>query len=249
MFYAGESNIFVGGENDLAKNVKKIYIGDHNGRAEHVESVFVGNFQNKAAHTYSIYRAVDYIESTGTQFIDTGIVPTLQTAVDIEFYLTQYTAPAANTAIPFGSRNAATTSTPGFWFGDASGSKATVTVYSGTGGQEIGNVFVNEKLHIARFSLPDRNFRLDGTDYPLSGTISGTVNSSSALFGLKTGSSIGPTGGMRLYKCVLWDGTDKVADMRPCYRNLDGEIGLYDTVREIFLQNSGTGVFLKGEDI
>lgn len=38
-------------------------------------------------------------------------------------------------------------------------------------------------------------------------------------------------------------------DLVPCYRKSDGEIGMYDTVSQTFYTNQGTGTFLKGEDV
>lgn len=35
----------------------------------------------------------------------------------------------------------------------------------------------------------------------------------------------------------------------PCYRKSDGEIGIYDLVTDTFLTNQGTGTFLKGADV
>lgn len=41
-----------------------------------------------------------------------------------------------------------------------------------------------------------------------------------------------------------------ICDLVPCYRKSDGTIGMYDLVREIFLENANnTGVFAKGEDV
>ena len=38
-------------------------------------------------------------------------------------------------------------------------------------------------------------------------------------------------------------------DFIPCYRNSDGEIGLYDSINDIFYTNQGTGTFTKGPDV
>lgn len=40
-----------------------------------------------------------------------------------------------------------------------------------------------------------------------------------------------------------------ICDLVPCYRKSDGEIGMYDLVRRIFLTNIGSGAFVKGADI
>lgn len=35
----------------------------------------------------------------------------------------------------------------------------------------------------------------------------------------------------------------------PCYRKSDGEIGMYDLVNGVFYTNSGSGTFIKGDDV
>lgn len=43
--------------------------------------------------------------------------------------------------------------------------------------------------------------------------------------------------------------TTIIRDYVPCYRKSDGEIGLFDKVNNVFYTNDGTGEFLKGEDV
>jgi hypothetical protein len=40
-----------------------------------------------------------------------------------------------------------------------------------------------------------------------------------------------------------------ICNLIPCYRRSDGEIGMYDTVRKIFLTNVGSGSFTKGANV
>lgn len=40
-----------------------------------------------------------------------------------------------------------------------------------------------------------------------------------------------------------------ICDLYPCYHKLNGTIGMYDKVRNIFLTNVGTGSFTKGADV
>ena len=53
----------------------------------------------------------------------------------------------------------------------------------------------------------------------------------------------------RLYGFTLTDnGVDRM-NLVPCYRKQDGEIGMYDLVNGVFYTNSGSGTFIKGEDV
>lgn len=40
-----------------------------------------------------------------------------------------------------------------------------------------------------------------------------------------------------------------ICDLYPCYRKVDGVIGMYDIVRDLFLTNAGKGSFKKGADV
>ena len=54
---------------------------------------------------------------------------------------------------------------------------------------------------------------------------------------------------MRVYRAKIYEGTTLKMDFIPCYRKLDSAIGLYDKVTKQFYVNSGTGTFTKGKDI
>lgn len=51
------------------------------------------------------------------------------------------------------------------------------------------------------------------------------------------------------YYVKLIDNGQLLLDLVPCYRKSDGEIGMYDLVSKAFLTNQGTGNFLKGADV
>lgn len=53
----------------------------------------------------------------------------------------------------------------------------------------------------------------------------------------------------RLYELKFYDNNVIVRYFVPCYRKSDNVIGLYDTVTNVFYTNLGTGTFEKGKDI
>lgn len=53
----------------------------------------------------------------------------------------------------------------------------------------------------------------------------------------------------RLYKLTIDNGNTEKLNLVPCYRKSDGEIGMYDLVNGMFYTNSGSGTFIKGEDV
>lgn len=52
---------------------------------------------------------------------------------------------------------------------------------------------------------------------------------------------------MELYSCQIYNGNSLVRDFIPC-KNPSGTIGLYDIVNGIFYQNAGTGDFIAGDE-
>lgn len=54
-------------------------------------------------------------------------------------------------------------------------------------------------------------------------------------------------GKIAFYHHKKQNGTE--VNLLPCYRKSDNEIGMYDTVSKTFFTNSGTGTFLKGNDV
>lgn len=86
-----------------------------------------------------------------------------------------------------------------------------------------------------------------------------TSNNPIALFGSydMSTSSVTPTK-TRIMRFIRFENSSSgyfpknfnpISNLVPCYRKSDNVIGLYDTITETFLTNSGTGIFLKGADV
>ncbi len=183
------------------------------------------------------YQKVEYIESTGTQYIDTGINPTQNTRVKAKLF-TEY---AKNKNWFGGSAtngegyvfDALQDSRIEYNFGNTSWATATTPV------SVVNNVFdvdfSKNGIYINGFSL--------GVTMP---SISFTSSLSLTLFVRKTGS--GYIKG-RYYYCIIYDNATIIRNLIPCYRKLDSVVGMYDVINDVFYTNSGTGTFIKGPNI
>ena len=176
------------------------------------------------------YTRLTYIESTGTQYIDTGFKPNNNTRVVLSAY------------------NASTSSgwTYGAWDSSSSNQFAfsCLSTYSfryGSGGVQLTT------LPVGDFEV-DQNknaYNLNGT----SGTITAQTFSCSHtmyLFAINANGAVSSgkfTG--RIKKCQIYDNGILVRDFVPCKNNV-GVVGLYDIVNKTFYQNSGSGSFLTG---
>ena len=188
------------------------------------------------------YQRVEYIESTGTQYIKTGVAP-------------QHTFPGFDAT--FLTKNALSTSGFGAILGVRTASKYVEfqlsTYSSGTSGilrysdqEHDAGLVAGEKTHV---TLKNRVYTdSSGVSTSITASFNGPEYQI-ALFALNEKNTIKQYGKVQLYSLKLYSGDIVVRDFIPCYRKSDGEIGLYDLARRHFYTNDGTGTFLKGNDI
>ena len=178
------------------------------------------------------FQWVEYIQSSGTQYIDTGYKGKTNDIVEIKMM-----------ALESGVDKL-------FY-----GSYETNSVYSiGQYGnyyrfnvQPVSDLTISLDVNtIKTFTKKsDGYWYYNGAHYGSSVANNSTKNA--FLFGRNYG-DFGMSK-MRLYSCTIYDSTGvPIRNFIPCYRKSDNEIGLYDTVNDIFYTNAGTGTFTKGSD-
>ena len=179
------------------------------------------------------YRRLEYIQSSGTQYINTAFNPNQDTRVVISFEPTQ----TKTWTGAFGARNATNDSEYGVDF---------------PSGTEIRSVFGSETLSIAisgmlaRFDV-DKNKNICTIN---GATITNTAQIFQAnypiwIFDKNTAGAKWSPISMKLYSCQIYDNGTLVRDFVPCV-NASGEAGLYDLVDKKFYGNAGTGTFISG---
>lgn len=180
------------------------------------------------------YTQAEYIESSGTQYIDTGFRPTFQSriVVDIEGL-------TANTQMVFGVRNAAS-STASQMFNVFRRDSLLRSDYFGT------NVSTTISDTTARTTI-DKNSNattMYGVTLTNTTVTSGVCDNSLYLFNAnQSGSPISDCyASFKLYACQIYDNDVLVRDFVPC-ANASGEFGLYDMVTQQFFGNAGSGAF------
>ena len=200
--------------------------------------IYNGNVVWKKKRLPDEYQEVEYIESTGKEYIDTGITGTNNTKVDIEFQAT------GTNFLPFGARRTASSDCFAIWaYSSTVGTNLRIG-FDGTNGY-TGKDTTTDKYHIIHSK--------DGTYVNnelvwTTGTIrTFTTPQNLIVFGYYNTATTMALSAIRLYHLKLWENNIIVRDFIPCYRNSDGEIGLYDSINDIFYTNQGTGVFIKGK--
>ena len=182
------------------------------------------------------YQLVEYIESTGTQWINTGV---LTETSEIKYQGNiSYTKTSSNRQLMGGNN--------GYYFGiDASGYYEIGTGYEttckySTTGFDYFEFYSNP-------STTKRTLTINNSD-TVSRPTSNISNFSIYLFALNTD--------IAQFYChcrikdfkIYKDGI-LVRDFVPCYRITDNAIGLFDKVNKVFYTNSGSGSFLKGANV
>jgi len=197
------------------------------------------------------YTRLDYIESSGTQYINTYFFPRSNTKFEIDFmYLgTSYDGWTAL----YGERGLfhtsdfalfINTSTPSADEPYISPNYGTFDPGTGSGTRIKKNVKYNFKT--------DAGFLyINGELAPGCSTSTGGPGIDSNHFYLfafgKTTGNENRNINARIYGCKFWAGSELKKDMIPC-RNPNGAYGFYDVVNGEFFGNSGSGEFIPGPE-
>ena len=180
------------------------------------------------------YTELAYIQSSGTQYIDTGVVPKITTQVCVDFMLTS----TANGGIigymesaSSGDSRTALFQYGGAWYFDFGGQARRLTG---------GSFSANERYNIGfgNFYVKDLSA---GNDILSGNTVSSFVSAGTISVCCEVLCGIG-----KWYSCKIYDNGNLVRDYIPCI-NASGEVGLYDLVGKQFYGNAGTGVFTGSE--
>ena len=182
------------------------------------------------------YQQVEYIKTTGTQYIDTGFIPNQDTRIIADFQYTKNNQGYRFTGtenLPFGNAFRFGTSVGIYWLVD----------YGSSGKKYVGSCDVNR--HMLDF---DKNIvYLDNNilykfEYELF-----TGYGNAYIFSISS-NQIEDLAPSLLYSYKMYDNNILIRDYIPCYRKSDNKPGLYDLVNDVFYTNQGTGEFSIGQD-
>ena len=199
------------------------------------------------------YTRLEYIESTGTQWIDTKVLPAETRILIDAFILEKNTGNDHHIA----SASWAETGKPELF--NVMRLRADRTGYAvryGNGNlrniEHQGNVFGRHTFN-RNFPASPYTAQVDSAEtITLTPGVVGSIGGNLPLFAFRrnNGSCSGFTS-MRLYSCKIWkttafEGVPLIRDFIPC-KNASGEVGLWDDVNSAFYGNAGTGAFIAGE--
>ena len=187
------------------------------------------------------YTELAYLESTGTQWIDTGIIPNNSTSLELIVSGVSDDSFSSSTGTWFlGARKAYLNNAFGFYY-----NQSTQNFYYAS-----GNVMPNAFYSSASLYGNIRTIRLnsDGLYVDNAKVVSITSKAFTSpvpisLFGLNNDGSVISRTSFRCHSLKVWDGENLIRDMIPILDSDDVPC-MYDKVSEEFFYNQGTGEFL-----
>ena len=183
------------------------------------------------------YTELEYIQSSGTQYIDTGFKPNQDTRVVTKFDMIQtdtawrklWGSGSGSYNLDFALWNDGTTKLQSY-YGTKTNNAVPITSMS-------LNVDANKNI----WEYSGETITFDKNNF--------TCAYSMYIFNVnKDNSSAYLPGMMKLYFFKIYNNEVLVRDFIPC-KNPSGAIGLYDTVNNKFYQNVGSGTFIAGPEI
>ena len=218
----------------------KEYIIDESGKVEKYDRLLPREF-----------RQVEYIESTGTQWIDTYVNANYNLSVKMEF---EPSLIKSDYSGYFGARTSMHNESFCIW---VNGSNFRFDydnrTYNVGGGLEKDNKYILSWNKNQIYFNDILKTSLNLSEFSSMKTIT--------VFALKSANSIDERqGNYKLYSLTIGNSEGMLRNFIPCYctttvTNVDGDecdsgtIGLYDTVEGKFYTNKGSGTFLKGNNV
>lgn len=185
------------------------------------------------------YQEVEYIESTGTQWIDTGIKLSNNSNVEIN---AKFTATQKRKSY--------------YLFGSSATDKRYMIAVGSTTNKYLvdfnsSNYRINSS--VSAFDSIFHIHKINNLNYYIDNILQGSRTSlifsnteNAYLFDVKgrsTDSSVGVQAWQIKY-CKIYDNDTLVRNFVPCYRKSDNVVGMFDTAEGKFYTNQGSGEFL-----
>lgn len=184
------------------------------------------------------YKKLEYIQSSGTQYINTGFNPNQNTRVVVDAKPLSVTQ--KQLWCIFGVRTSVF-----FELYKASTSNMRLTFLYGSTYTQGFDSLDYTKRHT--FEINKNTATVDGTTLTYSAQ---TFQQAYPLF-LFASNNTGKAGGIaaaELYSAKVYDNGTLIRNFIPC-KNASGVIGLWDDVNSVFYQNAGSGTFTAGPEI
>ena len=193
----------------------------------------------------SAYQRVAWIESSGTQCIQTSYIPNTLTELYMDFTINEIPPNSTTYFCIFGEMEG---NNPYNRFTLHLNSAYNYLSRGSTEGTVVRFMSAGERYEV--ISTPPKQWSFNGNvisagdnDFTKATTLP------FAIFGRNRSGSIDRKSKIKLYSFSIKENSETKLNLIPCYRKADSVIGLYDAISGTFYTNSGTGTFTKGADV
>jgi len=190
----------------------------------------------------STYQEVEYLKTTGSQYINTGYLPSRNVKID-----TTFSAVSANTTLFGASKD----TNHRFNFFVNSNYAIGYRLFSNTSSQSNTILTItSDTKHNIVFDVKNKEFYFDGVKKATLVDANGAdINYPIYIFSNNVAGNASTTLSGNLYGFKLFNNDILVRIMVPCYRKSDNVKGMYDLIENKFYTNAGTGTFGIGSEI
>ena len=190
---------------------------------------------DQTAYTYQLpdgYTRLEYIQSSGTQYIDTGIKGNQNIKVDIDFIVVDN-----GNFWPFGARTTANTRSFAIWSSTGIIDGAFRVGFDNTSGYTGSNGSAQKNTRFRVVHSKDGTYINDTLVWTASGYSDFATTNNLLAFATYDGTTIQKTA-MKLYSLKLWNNGTLVRNFVPVKQGTT--VGMYDTVSGQFFTNAAT---------
>lgn len=190
-----------------------------------------------------LYQPKEYLESSGTQYIDTGVSGAIQAVIDLE--LTSVTPSGTNYTILWAENQGSPYECNGVRCNNYQTGVNIPFFQLGNGGtaqDDTKEALINTRYTIAIDTNPDSYYLEVNGEMQVQGTSSGypLTSYNLFLFANNAGTTAKQFGKIKLYSCKIYKDNVLVRDFIPVTTT---EHCLLDRVSGVFYYNQGTGTF------
>ena len=190
---------------------------------------------------------LNYLESTGTQIIKTGIIPTDSTGIYVDAYHTKYNGNTNGSVIGLRNTNGNTYFYVGRVQRDTNGAGFGWGAFTTPGGN--GNVRYEASLNF----LNDRQSIITAPAFAqrinVLGTLAFTPTKDLYMFGMNNyDGAVTLYSTYRIYRAKISEGSEIVRDWVPAMDNHNSRPCMYDLINNVAYYNDGEGEFIYNRD-
>ncbi len=186
------------------------------------------------------YKRREYIQSSGTQHIDTGFMPTNNTRVVLD---AQYTTIPTSLAGLVGCTKSTRVEDYSLWVFDTS--ERLYDGYGNVSNQPTATGLLNRHVYDKNKNVT----KVDGAVISEHTANTFTAHVNMYILAINENGKINSgKSSAKIYSCQIYNSGALVRDFVPC-ENASGVVGLYDLVESKFYGNAGSGAFVAGAEI